>query len=83
MQAALAQAGLTTWAASEWFRPPSSDTAAGWMSSFEQSLNYKHCAFVAVYNWDQDFETIPAGIQAVRQLLGTWQPPMMTDLLNH
>lgn len=66
LAADLESAGRSQWAAAEWWRGAGDE--AGWRERFQQSLSFKRCRFVCVYNW-HSFKKAPGGPQAVRSLM--------------
>lgn len=72
LPADLEAAGRTQWAAAEWWRG-ATDTA-GWVQRFEQTLSFKQCRHVCVYNWET-FAKIPEALAAVRVLVAATTRP--------
>ncbi len=42
--------GVEDWCAAEWL--PAASTAAEWSKSILETLEFKHCRFISVYNWE-------------------------------
>jgi hypothetical protein len=63
----LEASGRTAWAAAEWWRQ-GRDTAE-WRRNFEETLGFRDCRFVCVYNWES-FRKLPDAHAAVRELVG-------------
>ncbi len=72
LPADLRAAGRRQWAACEWWRGAADE--AGWRVSFERTLGFAQCRFVAVYNWES-FREIPAALAAVRGLVAPTSQP--------
>lgn len=69
---AMGERGRERWAAVEWWW--GAPDAEGWRDHFERTLRWKDCRFVTVYNWNQGmFREEPAGLQAVHELLHTYE----------
>ena len=60
------------WAAAEWWWGGA--TAADWEDHFRQTLSFRDCRFICVYNWNQGmFEKAVPGHEAVRKLVAEWR----------
>lgn len=60
------EAGRQQWGAVEWWRGGA--TEAEWYRNFVETLNFKHCRLIVVYNWEP-FCASPSGVAAVRRLI--------------
>ena len=60
------------WAAAEWWWGAAN--AADWEDHFRQTLSFRDCRFICVYNWNLGmFERASAGQEAVRKLAAEWR----------
>jgi len=72
LEAEMEAAGITRWAASEWWWGGA--TAADWEAHFRSTLSFRDCRFICVYNWNLGmFDKSAAGQEAVRQLVSEWR----------
>jgi hypothetical protein len=72
LEGEMAAAHRQRWAAVEWWWGGA--TAAEWEDHFRQTLSFRDCRFIGIYNWNQGmFEKIPEGQEAVRKLVAGWR----------
>jgi len=72
LAAEMKSAGQGRWAAAEWWWGGA--TAADWEDHFRQTLSFRDCRFICVYNWNlRMFENAASGQEAVRKLVAEWR----------
>jgi len=72
LEAEMKAAGRERWAAAEWWW--GGLTAGEWENHFRQTLSFRDCRFICVYNWNLGmFEKSAAGQEAVRKLVAGWR----------
>jgi hypothetical protein len=59
------------WAAAEWWWPGSNKLE--WMYNIQQTLSFKDCRLLAIFNWENSLERHPEGIEAIREVVATWK----------
>ena len=62
-------AGRRQGGAVEWWR--GADDQAGWKQRFEQTLSFKQCRLISVFNW-APFKDNTAAVAAVKDLVAKW-----------
>jgi hypothetical protein len=72
LAAVLEQARRADWCAAEWLTFV--QTADGWTDALEQTLRFKNCRFVSIYNWESIFNK-PEALQGIRRALAAAAPP--------
>ncbi len=71
------RAGISRWGASEWWW--TGTTAEEWASHLTQTLRFRDCRFVCVYNWNQGgVESLPDALKGVQLTLEGWQESAVT-----
>ncbi len=69
------RAGVTRWGAAEWWWTGS--TAEEWASHFSQTLQFRDCRFICVYNWNQGgVESRSDALDGIRQVFDQWTEPI-------
>jgi hypothetical protein len=72
LEAEMKSAGQRRWAAVEWWWGGAN--AAEWEDHFRQTLSFRDCRFICVYNWNLGmFENAAPGQEAVRKLVAEWR----------
>jgi hypothetical protein len=72
LEAEMKTAGRRRWVAAEWWWGGA--TAADWEDHFRQTLRFRDCRFICVYNWNMGmFENATPGHEAVRMLVTEWR----------
>jgi hypothetical protein len=66
--ASLTKAGLEDWCAAEWL--PSASTATQWAAAYEQTLSFRRCRFLSLYNWE-GIRSKPDAVAGLRRALMT------------
>lgn len=64
----LTQAGLEDWCAAEWL--PGAKTAAQWAAAYEETLSFRRCRFLSLYNWE-GIRSKPEAVEGLRRALKT------------
>jgi hypothetical protein len=67
----LTQAGLEDWCAAEWL--PAVSTAAQWAAAYEETLSFRRCRFLSLYNWE-GIRSKPEAVEGLRRALMTGRP---------
>ena len=62
---------VSGWAAAEWWWPGNSKNE--WIYNIEQTLSFKGCRFLAIYNWEDGLEKYPDGMNAVKEVVAGWK----------
>ena len=61
---------VSGWAAAEWWWPGSNKL--GWMNNIQQTLSFKDCRLLAIFNWDS-LNKFPDAVPAIREVVATWK----------
>lgn len=69
IEAAMAGAGRTRWAAVEWLWP--GQDRAAWTDHIERTFRFLDCRQITVYNWE-GIEQDAGALGAIRQVVGSW-----------
>ncbi|HXI01044.1 MAG TPA: hypothetical protein VNI52_12310 [Sphingobacteriaceae bacterium] len=59
------------WAAVEWWWPGKNKNE--WIYNIQQTLQFKDCRFLAIFNWENGLERYPDGIEAVKEVIAEWK----------
>lgn len=62
---------VSGWAAAEWWWPGHSKNE--WVYNIEQTLSFRDCRFIAIYNWENGIEKSSDGIKAIREVVSDWK----------
>ncbi|MDB5193838.1 MAG: hypothetical protein JWQ96_3401 [Segetibacter sp.] len=61
---------VSGWAAAEWWWPGSNKIE--WMNNILQTLSFKDCRLLAIFNWDS-LDHFPDAVPAIREVVATWK----------
>lgn len=61
---------IAGWAAAEWWWPGSNKIE--WMNNIQQTLSFKDCRLLAIFNWDS-LDHFPDALPAIREVVATWK----------
>jgi hypothetical protein len=64
--ASLTRAGVEDWCAAEWL--PAASTAEQWAQASAETLSFRRCRFLSLYNWES-IRARPEAITGLRQAL--------------
>ncbi|MBC7614970.1 MAG: hypothetical protein H7202_02775, partial [Pedobacter sp.] len=59
------------WAAVEWWWPGNSKRE--WVYNIQQTLQFKDCRFLAIFNWENSLNKYPDGIEAIKEVVSEWK----------
>lgn len=59
------------WAAVEWWWP--GKNKQDWVYNIKQTLQYKDCRFLAIFNWENSLDKYPEGISAIKEVVAEWE----------
>ncbi|MBC7654225.1 MAG: hypothetical protein H7098_07110 [Oligoflexus sp.] len=59
------------WAAVEWWWPGNNKNE--WIYNIQQTLQFKDCRFVAIFNWENSLDKYPDGIEAIKEVVAEWK----------
>jgi hypothetical protein len=62
---------VTGWAAAEWWWP--GNNKKEWIYNIEQTLQFKNCRFLTIFNWENSLAKYPDGIEAVKEVVAEWK----------
>lgn len=61
---------VSGWAAAEWWWPGSNKIE--WMNNIQQTLSFKDCRLLAIFNWDS-LDHFPDAVPAIREVVANWK----------
>ncbi|WP_411273107.1 hypothetical protein [Daejeonella sp.] len=59
------------WAAVEWWWP--GNDKKEWIFNIQQTLKFKDCRFLTIFNWENGLDKYPDGILAIKEVIAEWK----------